>query len=73
MTKATAIIQERTTSQMIVEWPRSADLLFWFEKGEEPDDCGDAAMMKWLFGLGGVEEVCRFRRPASSLGCRQSR
>jgi hypothetical protein len=45
MTKATAIIQVRTTSQTIVERPRVADLLPWFENVEVPDACGDAAMM----------------------------
>ena len=38
---AVAIMQANTTSQIIVEWPRDADLFwFWRLKGEASEVCG---------------------------------
>ena len=46
---AVAMMQANTTSQMIVERPRDADLFwFWRLKGEASDVCGDASMMAFL-------------------------
>jgi len=46
MINVAAMIQANTTSQIIVEWPRDADLL-WFcrLKGEASEACGAAAMI----------------------------
>jgi len=44
--KAVAMMQANTTSQMIVEWPRDADLFwFWRLKGEASEVCGGDSMV----------------------------
>ena len=43
---AVAMMQANTTSQMIVEWPRDADLFwFWRLKGEASEVCGGVSMV----------------------------
>lgn len=50
MMNAETTMQAKTTSQMIVEWPRDAELFwFWKLKGEEASGaCGGVAMASLL-------------------------
>ena len=68
---AVAMIQANTTSQMIVERPKDADLFwFWRLKGEESEVCNGASMIfaslnSWIWRTVSLREASRYSAKTS--------